>query len=138
MQCATNSTVLQLNTKMAELEARAAETWTPAQCVEEGSVAVSALLVVQVTIVLIRLGKFRVSRLGQQTITIHVAGWRRWQAWRLEGVAVTPEHQAAQLVLASGVVTSWLEREAARSGQRALADSLQVSRAWEIHSWVMA
>ena len=138
MQCATNSTVSQLNFRLAELEMEAAESWTPARCVEEGSVAVSALLVVQVTIVLIRLGKFRVSRLGQQTVTIHVAGWRRWQAWRLEGVAVTPEHQAAQLVLASGVVTSWLEREAARCGQRVLADSLQVSRAWEVHSWVMA
>ena len=138
MQCATNSTVSQLNFRLAELEMEAAESWTPARCVEEGSVAVSALLVVQVTVVLFRLGKFRVSRLGQQTITIHVAGWRRWQAWRLEGVAVTPEHQAAQLVLASGVVTSWLEREAARCGQRVLADSLQVSRAWEIHSWVMA
>ena len=138
MQCATNTTVSQLNFRLAELEMEAAESWTPGRCVEEGSVAISALLVVQAAAVLLRLGKFVVSELCQPTITVHVAGWRRWQAWRQDGVAETPEHQAGQLVLASGVVTSWLEREAARCGQRVLADSLQVSRAWEIHSWVMA
>ena len=132
MQCATNQTILQLNTRLAELEARAADSWTPERCAEEGGVAVSVLLLLQAGLVLARVGKLQVSKLSQHSVTIHVVGWRRFQAWRVDGVAESPQQQAGQLVLASGVVTSWLQREAARCGQQQLAATLEVSRAEEV------
>ena len=132
MQCATNFTILQLNARLAELEAKAADTWTPERCAEEGGVAVTVLLLLQAGLVLARVGKLQVSKLSQHLFTIHVVGWRRFQAWRAAGVVETPQQQAGQLVLASGVVTSWLLREAARCGRRELADTLEVSRAEEV------
>ena len=138
MQCATNYTIVRLNTRLAELEARAAETWTPERCAEEGGVAVTVLLLLQAGLVLGRVGKKQVGNLSQLSVTIHVVVWKRFQAWRAAGVVETAQQQAGQLVLASGVVTGWLQREAARCGQQELARTLEVSRTEEVSTWVMA
>ena len=61
MQCSTNATIEALNIRLAELEARAAATWTPSVCREEAGVAITVLLLIQVAAVVVRFGKCKLS-----------------------------------------------------------------------------